>query len=410
MIRQHLLSIASGVAIAALSACAAPARVPQSKARTLTEQEMVDMMVGSSIQASRSSDSPSMIKRMRAALAQGRKFTMVSAEDVADDWTIAVPGGVGGGGAWEYVLDDVKRDNLPTVPDLPEKAMEELRRYTGRKIDAIMRVEAAGATLNAFMVASGLGVPVVDTCLSGRARPDRQSITAVYGVKSSGPSVAMSRWGDVVIISKTAASYRNLHMLRALAVASGGGVTTAGGLLSGADVKRATIRGSVSQAILFGRTVREAVERGRDPIAALTAASKGYKLFQGIVSKAESKGDRGFTYWDVELKGINEYTGHLYKVYVKNENIETWLDGKPDAMSPDFICNLDPKTGDAISGGEGLGAYPMGKEVAMVGIPASPMWRVPKGIEVFGPRYFGFDFDYVPIEEQMKVRPTFAVQ
>ena len=49
-----------------------------------------------------------MIKRVRAAVAEGRKFTMVSLDDVPDDWTIAVPGAVGGGGAWEYVLEDVK--------------------------------------------------------------------------------------------------------------------------------------------------------------------------------------------------------------------------------------------------------------------------------------------------------------
>jgi DUF917 family protein len=79
-------------------------------------------------------------------------------------------------------------------------------------------------------------------------------------------------------------------------------------------------------------------------------------------------------------------------------------------MSPDFISNLDPKTGDAITGGEGLGGYPVGKEVVIVGIPSSPMWRVPKGLELFGPRAFGFDFDFVPVEQQMKLRPAFTRQ
>jgi uncharacterized protein len=404
--RKAAFALAATLVAASNAVFSQQARTPN--IRTLTEQEMVDMMVGSSIQATRSSDSASMIKRVRAAVADGRTFTMVSLDDVPDDWTIAVPGAVGGGGAWEYVLEDVKRDNLPTIPDVAERAMEELRRVSGKKIDAIMRVEAAGATLNAFMVASKLGIPVVDTCLSARARPDRQSMTNVHGVRSSGPSVAMSRWGDVVILSNLAAPYRSSHILRALAVGSGGVVTTAGTLLSGSDVKRATIKGSVSQAILWGRTVREAVERKVDPIDALTATSNGYKLFQGIVVKDDGKGDRGYTYHDVELKGIDEFAGHTYKIWVKNENIVTWLDGKPDAMSPDFISNLDPKTGDAITGGEGLGGYPVGKEVVIVGIPASPMWRVPKGLELFGPRAFGFDFDYVPVEQQMKLRPSFT--
>ena len=174
--------------------------------------------------------------------------------------------------------------------------------------------------------------------------------------------------------------------------------------LSAADVRRGTIRGSVSEAITYGRTVREAMEQRKDPIAALVDVSKGYKLFHGVVSKADSKGERGFTWWDVELEGLNEYTNHVYKIFVKNENIVSWLDGKPDVMSPDLICNLDPKTGDAIAGGGGVGGYALKAEVVMVGIPSSPMWRTSKGIDVLGPRHFGFDFEYVPIEELQKTR------
>ena len=240
--------------------------------------------------------------------------------------------------------------------------MDELRRVSGKKIDAIMRVEAAGATLNAFMVASKLGIPVVDTCLSARARPgssvdDQRAWRAQH--RSQRRHEPMGRRRDPS--ATLAAPYRSSHILRALAVGSGGVVTTAGTLLPGSDVKRATIKDSVSQAILWGRTVREAVERKVDPIDALTTAANGYKLFHGIVAKDDGKGDRGYTYHDVELKGINEFAGHAYKIWVKNENIVTWLDGKPDAMSPDFISNLDPKTGDAITGGEGLGGYPGGQ-------------------------------------------------
>jgi DUF917 family protein len=38
----------------------------------------------------------------------------------------------------------------------------------------------------------------------------------------------------------------------------------------------------------------------------------------------------------------------------------------------------------------------------------SPAWRTAKGIEVIGPRHFGFDFDYRTIEEVMKTRPAFG--
>jgi DUF917 family protein len=227
-----------------------------------------------------------------------------------------------------------------------------------------------------------------------------QQTPFLVGIPGS-PAAMVTRWGDTLIVDKAVDDYRLEDLSRVLAVASGGGVQVAHTAISGRDVKRAMIHGSISQAILFGRTVREAREQKRDPIAELLKVSHGYKLFHGVVTKAESKGEAGFTWWNVALNGIGADQGHTYTIFVKNENIVAWRDGKPDAMSPDLISNLDPKTGDAIAG-QGLGGYPMGMEVVMVGIPNSPLWRTPKGIEVMGPRHFGFDFDYVPIEELHK--------
>lgn len=366
--------------------------------RTLSEQEMTDMMVGSSIQASRSSDSMAMIERMRDAVAQGKTFTMVSVDDLPDDWTVVVPSGVGGGGAWEYVRERAQQQNLPTVPNATLAAIKALSQYLGKTFQAVVRTEAAAATLSAFLAASDLGLPVVDACPAGRAVPEMAQQTPFLAGILGSPAAMVTRWGDTLIVDKAVDDYRLEDLSRVVAVASGGSVQVAHTAISGRDVKRTMIHGSISQAILFGRTVREAREQGKDPIAELVKVSKGYRLFQGVVTKATSKGEGGFTWWDVEMKGIKDYAGHEYKVFVKNENIVAWLDGKPDVMSPDLISNLDPKTGDAIVG-QGLGGYPVNMEVVMVGIPNSPLWRTPKGIEVMGPRHFGFDFDYVPVEQ-----------
>jgi DUF917 family protein len=65
--------------------------------------------------------------------------------------------------------------------------------------------------------------------------------------------------------------------------------------------------------------------RGADPVAALVRVTNGFQLFQGTVAKATGNGDRGFTWWDVELKGTGPFAGHTYRVWVKNENNLTWL-------------------------------------------------------------------------------------
>src|SRR5256885_16416908 len=82
---------------AAFAAQPAAVRAQPAAVRTLSEQEMVDMMVGSSIQASRSTNSADMIRQVRAAIAQGRQFTMVDTDAVGDDWVVALPRAVRGG-------------------------------------------------------------------------------------------------------------------------------------------------------------------------------------------------------------------------------------------------------------------------------------------------------------------------
>ncbi len=285
--------------------------------------------------------------------------------------------------------------------------MEELGKHLGKTFNAVIRNEAAGATLNAFQVATAAGLPVVDACPAGRAKPEvQQSIPFINGLSVT-PAALVTRWGDTIFVNKTVDDYRYEDIARSIAIASGGGVANARGVMTGADVKRATITGALSEAILFGRTVREATAKKQDPIAALMKAANGYALFQGTVTKAEEKGDRGFTWWDVELAGTGPYKGHTYKIWVKNENMVTYLDGKPDVVAPDLVYNLDPKTGWAINS-PGLGGYPLNAEVFMMGRAAnSPAWRTAKGIEVIGPRHFGFDFDYRTIEDVMKARPAF---
>ena len=396
-------SMARALIVIPLLAVTAPPASAQPKIRPLSEQDLIDMMQGSSIQATRGSDTQALVRRVKELLAQGHQFTMIAVEDVPEDWTVASGGGIGGGGAWEYVTERTAKQQLPTIPDVQSAALEALSARIGKKIDAVVRSEAAGATLTALAMAAELGVPIVDACKAGRARPEgSQSIQWINGIPTT-PVAYASRWGDVVFLDKVVDGYRQEDLGRAIAVSSGG-LVSAATAMAGKDLKRGVISGSLSEAILFGRTVREAREQGRDPIAALVAAAKGHKLFQGVVTASDDRGERGFSWSNVEIRGTNEFTGHTYKVYVKNENIVAWLDGVPDAMSPDCIANLDPKTGDTINPPT-LGAYVVGQEVVLVGWPNAPaQWRTPKGIEVFGPRHFGFDFDYVPIEELQKAR------
>lgn len=372
--------------------------------RVLTEQELIDMMVGACIQSTRGCETDDAVADIRKALGEGKEFKLISTEGFPEDGMVVAVQGLGGGGPWEYVIERTDAQNLPTISNQSIRVVELLAEYMGKDFTAMVRAEAAGATAAALLIAADMGIPTLDAGITGRAVPEvQQSIPWINGMASI-PTAIITKWGDEIIIKHAVDEYRVEDIGRAIAVASGGSATITMAPMSGAQLEKGVIPGNLSEAMLFGRTVREAVQANEDPIDALVEVSGGYKLFEGIVTKNEEEGDRGFNWVNAELQGINEYEGQTYKIYVKNENIVTWLDGELDAVSPDYIYNLNPATGESIIIDGGLGGYPLGLKVAMVGVAAAPQWRSEKGIELIGPRHFGFDFDFVPIEELQEKR------
>ncbi|GAA0853227.1 DUF917 domain-containing protein [Aliiglaciecola litoralis] len=374
--------------------------------RLLSQQELADMLVGSCIQSTRGCDSAPLIKQVNAALKAGQVFRMVSPDDFPETGLVAAVQGLGGGGAWQYVTERTEKQQVGTISLSQQNSLviDLLSNYMGREVKALIRSEAADATLTALMVSSEKGIPVLDAGITGRAVPEvQQSIPWINGIASI-PTAIVTQWGDEIIIKHALDEYRVEDIGRAIAVASGGAATITMTPMSGKELEKGIIAGNLSEAILLGKTVRQAKEMSNDPIDALLKVTNGYKLFQGIVTKSDEKGDRGFNWVDVQLTGTKEFAGHSYKIFVKNENIVGWLDGKLDAISPDYIYNLDPKTGESTPEGGSIGGYPLTKEVVILGVAAHAQWRSEKGIALMGPRHFGFDFDFIPIEKLQRNR------
>ena len=371
--------------------------------RLLSEQELIDILVGACIQSTRNCDPGSSIEAVRQALADGAEFRMMSTESFPADGLVVAVQGLGGGGAWEHVIERTNAQNLPTIANPRRQVVELLSDFTGKPVTALVRSEAAGATATALLLAAEMGIPTLDGGITGRAVPEvQQSIPWINGIASI-PTAIVTQWGDEIIIRHAIDEYRVEDIGRAIAVASGGSAVITMTPMSGEQIKRGVIPGNLSEALTYGRTVREAREAGEDPISALVNVSGGYELFRGVVTRSDERGDRGFNWVEAEFRGVDDYDGRTYRVYVKNENIVGWLDGELDAISPDYIYNLDPASGESTLG-VGIGGYVVGEEVVFVGVPAPPQWRSEKGVELMGPRHFGFDFDFIPIETLQESR------
>ena len=127
--------------------------------------------------------------------------------------------------------------------------------------------------------------------------------------------------------------------------------------------------------------------------------SEGFKLFKGKIADVLRETRAGFNFGKVVLEGIGEYKGHTAYVEFQNENLTATVDGEILATTPDLILlwwirrPLLPVTTDALK---------YGKRVMVVGLKCFHLWRTEKGIELVGPRYFGVDTDYIPLEERCK--------
>ena len=371
------------------------------KIKELNETELIDMLRGSCIQSTRSCDPDPSISLIKEAIKSGKKFKMISVDDFPDDGIVVAVQGIGGGGPWEYVIERTNSQGLDVLSESKRNnlVVDLLSEFLGKEVTAIIRSEAAEATATALLVAAERNIPILDAGITGRAVPEvQQSIPWISGIASI-PTAIVTPWGDEIIIKHAIDEYRVEDISRAIAVASAGDAVITMTPMNGKQIKYATLKNNLSDAIKFGRVTREAVETNSDPIDALLNASSGYKLFQGLVTKSDEKGDRGFNWIDVEISGTDDFSGKTYKVFVKNENIIGWLDGEIDAMSPDYIYNLDPTTGRSIMSNAGIGSYPIGQEVVLIGLPSADQWRSDMGIELMGPRHFGFDFEFIPIEK-----------
>lgn len=71
-----------------------------------------------------------------------------------------------------------------------------------------------------------------------------------------------------------------------------------------------------------------------------------------------------------------------------------WIDNEPLVMPPDLFILLDengmPITNTILK--ENM-------RVVAIAAPAPDIWRTPRGLELFGPKHFGFNYEYVPVEK-----------
>jgi DUF917 family protein len=183
---------------------------------------------------------------------------------------------------------------------------------------------------------------------------------------------------------------------RSIAVEFGAISASVGCPLTGRQVRESTILGSLSYAERIGRGIRQAHAAKEDGVTTILRETNGFTIFRGKIVDVQRRTERGWTFGEAVLEGLEEDSGSSMIVQFQNENLVAIRDGETVATVPDLITILDAESGEAIT----TEHLHYGFRVVVLGIPCDPKWRTPGGVELAGPRHFGYELDYQPIEER----------
>ena len=402
--RQFLGGLA--VAAGTLAACReiAPSdnsnasRSGNSRAEIMDANALEDALVGSSYLGTGGGGSLSEARELIAQdLEAGLTFTALSVADLNDDDRVACPYGL----ASLADTSEAMQARLDSIDDgfaFPvQVAFEALERHLGQKFAGVILGEIGPLSLaEGLSIAARLGVPALDADTVGRAVPEiNQHSVKVAGIPLT-PIGAATPFGDEIVVQTLGDPTRAEDILRSVAVVSREcGVTDSP--ITGAQAKAdgTLVTESLSLARSIGAAVRSANAAGTDPIEAARAAGDGYLLFTGMVARTEWRDEDGFLQGKVQLSGTGDFAGQSFETDVKNEHLMARRNGEVVATCPDLISIIDLQSSDGIVNP----GYTDGQKVAVLGYRCDPIWRSDGGLAVFSPRYFGFDQDYVPIEE-----------
>lgn len=316
---------------------------------------------------------------------------LIDVEDLADDAYVVTIGGVG--------APSVGLELLPSVDD-PGLALAAFEEHVGRKVDAVVSFEIGGSnSLIPIMAAAQAGIPVVNGDGMGRALPEAQMMSYPIAGVAPTPALGLDYAGNIVTFqTDTTATYE--RHVRNMAQAMGGMMTTVEHPMTGKQLKSSIVPQTLSFAIELGRVLRE--NRGNsqrifEPLRQVFEDSLYGSLFHiytGKVVDYASSIVGGYDVGQARIESFDDDVAPLF-VDVKNEYLVARTGNQVVASVPDLITILDYETSTPINAER----LRYGQRVTVYGVGCPEFYRQPRALSVVEPRCFGFDFDFVPIED-----------
>jgi DUF917 family protein len=365
-----------------------------------SDQEFADFVRGCTFMGTGGGGNPKDgIAWLKGVRDDGMEISWVKPDEIPDDaWTVCpfLMGSIAP--LTEETKARMKRLGLggDAYKSIQAESVRLLEEHMGVKVGAIVPIELGGSnTAGAVGAAARLGIPVVDGDYTGRAIPEVPQTTPYLAGLPLWPISSVDKYGNRAVITESTGYEMAERIGKFIAAASFGLAGQAGFLCKGSEMKKVVIPGTLSKCLKIGRSIRTSREGGRDPVNEAVMELEGWLLFEGTVSKKEWEDKEGY-YWGTHtVSGQSEFNGSELKVWFKNENHMSWLNGKPYVASPDMLIVVDRESGEPFMNAD----IAEGAQVAVIGLRAIEQFRSPKGLDILGPSHFGFETGYTPIED-----------
>jgi len=342
------------------------------------------------------------IALLKEVLEEGLPLEWVDADSIPDDvWTATV--GLHGtiAPASQEILDEINRIGLSEASGdwYIARAVKELGKFLGHEYGCIVPAELGPESVAIpLTVGARLGISVVDGDYIGRAVPEELQSTYCLNGKQSDQFASVDKWGNVALVRDIANTQTFERIAKMLALAAFGATAVATTPLIAQEMKKILVPGTLTRCLRIGRALRRGRGAGECPVNAALNSCGGWRLFEGVVVGLDTVDRDGYFFGDVRIKGAGEYGGQTLDVWFKNENQVSWLNGSPWVCSPDLLSLVYKESGRGIYNAE----LKAGDEVIAVGMKGVEAFRTEKGLNLAGPRHYGFDIEYTPIEELME--------
>jgi DUF917 family protein len=356
--------------------------------RRVGESNLDDLAVGAAILGTGGGGNPYIGTLLaKQAIRERGEVELVSVDEVPDD-AVVVPSAMMG-------APTVMVEKLPRGDEII-RAFKALQEYLGKEITHTVSIEAGGLnSTTPFSVAAHMGIPLVDADGMGRAFPEIQMVTpTMYGVSAT-PMALADEKGNAAII-ETIDNRWTERLARSLTIDMGCTAMIALYGMDGKMLKEAMVPGTIGLAEELGRLVRETRAAHGDAVDAVVERLNGFRVFTGKIADVARRTETGFARGEAKIEGTGDDDGATLELRFQNEHLVAFRDGEIVVSVPDLIIVLDAETGEPITTEE----LRYGFRVTVIATPCDGRWRTDAGLELAGPRYFGYDIDYVPVEER----------